>query len=130
MKKIYHLSTCSTCRRIIKEVGPDSSFILQDLKTEAISAEQLDFIRERTGSYASVFNKQARKYREMELYIQELSEDRIRELILAEYTFLKRPLFIIGNTVFVGNSRKVINEINNFMRVHLSSNKKDKAGLK
>ncbi|GAF01441.1 arsenate reductase family protein [Saccharicrinis fermentans] len=118
MKKVYYLSTCSTCRRIIKEVEPDNDFIFQDIKNEPLSKEQLDDIFALAGSYQSIFNKQARKYRELGLHSQELSEDKMRELILEEYTFLKRPVFIIDNQIFIGNSRKVINELSAFMQVH------------
>ena len=118
MKKIYHLSTCPTCRRIIKEVEPDGEFVLQDLKVDPITPEQLDFVRGLVGSYQDVFNKQARKYRELSLHLQDLTEDRMRDLILEEYTFLKRPIFIIHNKIFVGNNRKVINELSTFMHHH------------
>ncbi|MFT5737724.1 MAG: arsenate reductase, partial [Maribacter sp.] len=39
MKKIYHLSTCSTCQRILKELQPLQGFTLQDIKTETITPE-------------------------------------------------------------------------------------------
>jgi arsenate reductase (glutaredoxin) len=42
MKKIYHLATCTTCQRILKELKPDKKYILQDIKTEAITATQLN----------------------------------------------------------------------------------------
>ena len=42
MKKIYHLSTCSTCQRIIKELQPLTDFELQDIKTEPITPSQLE----------------------------------------------------------------------------------------
>ncbi|WP_282038485.1 arsenate reductase family protein [Saccharicrinis aurantiacus] len=115
MKKIYYLSTCSTCRRIIKEINPDSSFIFQDLKEMPISAIQLDHLSKLTGGYASVFNRQARKYRELSLHTQELTEAQIRRYILNEYTLLKRPIFIVNDQVFVGNSRKVISALADHM---------------
>ena len=118
MKKIYYLSTCSTCRRIIKEVEPDEEFVLQDLKVEPITPEQLSFVHQLAGNYQDIFNKQARKYRELSLHTQDLTEDRMRELILQEYTFLKRPVFIIHDRIFVGNNRKVINELSTFMQHH------------
>ncbi|MGQ1787530.1 arsenate reductase family protein [Saccharicrinis sp. GN24d3] len=118
MKKVYYLSTCSTCRRIIREVEPDSEFVFQDIKNETISKAHLDGIYKLSGSYSSIFNKQARKYREMGLHSQELGEERMRQLILEEYTFLKRPIFIIDNQIFIGNSRKVVNELSTFMQIH------------
>ncbi len=111
MKKIYYLSTCSTCRRIIKEVNPDSSFIFQDLKEIPISPVQLDHLYKLSGSYMSIFNKQARKYRELGLHNEDLTETQIRKFILSEYTFLKRPIFIIDENVFIGSNRKVIADL-------------------
>ena len=43
MKKIYYLSTCSTCAAILKETGiAKKGFEMQDIKTEKITAKQLD----------------------------------------------------------------------------------------
>ncbi len=116
MKKIYHLSTCSTCRRILREVEPDNDFVYQDLKNNPISNNDLDFIQKLAGSYLNIFNKQSRKYRELSLHMQELSEEEMRQLILDEYTFLKRPIFIIHDRIFVGNNRKVVNDLNTYMK--------------
>ncbi len=117
MKKIYYLSTCSTCRRILKEINPDDSFEIQDLKTMPISQEQLEEIYQRSGSYLNIFNKQARKYRELNLHTKQLTEEEMHQLILDEYTFLKRPIFIIQDRMFVGNNKKVINELHAFLAV-------------
>lgn len=117
MRKIYYLSTCSTCRRIIKEVAPDDKFELQDLKESPITADQLDHIYSKTKSYHDIFNKQARKYRELNLHTKELSDEEMRTLILSEYTFLKRPIFIISDRIFVGNNKKVINELHAFLAI-------------
>ena len=37
MKKIYHLSTCDTCQRILKELQPLDGFELQDIKSIKIT---------------------------------------------------------------------------------------------
>ncbi|TLX74903.1 hypothetical protein E9993_10900 [Labilibacter sediminis] len=124
MKKIYYLSTCTTCRRIIKEVAPDNTFVLQDIKVEPITSGQLDEIYKISGSYQSIFNKQARKYREMSLHTKSLTEEEMRDLILGEYTFLKRPIFIIDHKVFIGNNRKVVNELNTYMQFKKRSSNK------
>lgn len=39
---------------------------------------------------------------------KKLTENDYRQLILDEYTFLKRPVMVIGGEVFVGNSRKTV----------------------
>ena len=36
MQKIYHLSTCNTCQRIIQEINPDSNVQLQDINYHSI----------------------------------------------------------------------------------------------
>jgi arsenate reductase-like glutaredoxin family protein len=39
MKKIYHLASCSTCQRIIKELGGLEDFEKQNIKEEKITPE-------------------------------------------------------------------------------------------
>lgn len=108
MKKIYHLSTCDTCKRILKELEPPSSFILQDIKTEKITAEQLEEMQELSGSYESLFSKRARLYKEKDLKNKDLDENQFKNLILEHYTFLKRPVVINNDQIFIGNSRKTV----------------------
>jgi arsenate reductase len=110
MSKIYHLSSCSTCQKIIKEINPDSSVELQDIKQENIDGETLDWIKEKVGSYEALFSKRAMKYRSMGLNEMQLSEQDFRKYILEEYTFLKRPFMIVDEEVFIGNSKKVVED--------------------
>ena len=37
-----------------------------------------------------------------------LSEADIRQLIIDEYTFLKRPVLVLDDQIFIGNSKKVV----------------------
>ena len=110
MKKIYHLASCSTCQRIIKELNPDSDVIMQDIKTEKISEEQIDEMMKLAGSYENLFSRRAMKYKALDLKSKSLSENDYREYILNEYTFLKRPVIIIDNLIFVGNSKKIVEQ--------------------
>ncbi|KAB1160327.1 arsenate reductase [Tenacibaculum aiptasiae] len=107
MKKVYFLQTCDTCRRILKEVNIDG-FEKQEIKTKAITVEQLEEMRKLTDSYESLFNKRAKLYKERDLKNQNLTETDYRQFILEEYTFLKRPVFIVDNEIFIGNSKKVV----------------------
>ncbi|MBN2597208.1 ArsC/Spx/MgsR family protein [Labilibaculum sp.] len=108
MRKIYHLSSCSTCKRIIKELNPDAGFILQDIKTEKITEAQLNLMAGLSGSYESLFSRRAIKYKELNLKDKNPSEEEYKNYILNEYTFLKRPVIIIGSKIFVGNAKKVV----------------------
>jgi arsenate reductase len=113
MKKIYYLSTCSTCNRIIKDLGLDNSFEFQDIKSNKITIEQIEEMEKMSGSYESLFSKRAMKYKAMGLKEKALSENDIKNLIIGEYTFLKRPVIIIHDKIFVGNSKKVVEAITN-----------------
>jgi len=105
MKKIYYLKTCDTCRRILKEMDT-STYILQDIKTAPITVNQLDELYALTKSYEVLFSRRAKKYKQMDLKNQNLEEKDYRQLILDEYTFLKRPVIINNNEVLVGNTKK------------------------
>lgn len=107
MKKIYYLKTCDTCRRILKEMDT-SSYILQNIKTEPITAEQLDELHKLTNSYEVLFSRRAKKYKELDLKNKDLTEKDYRQFILNEYTFLKRPVIINNTTVLAGNTKKIV----------------------
>lgn len=105
MKKIYHLKTCDTCRRILKEMDT-ADYILQEIKSEPITVRQLDELFALTKNYEVLFSRSAKKYKEMDLKSQQLTEKDYRQLILDEYTFLKRPVIVNDNEVYVGNTKK------------------------
>jgi arsenate reductase len=109
MQKIYYLSSCSTCIRIINELElKDKKFELQDIKNEKITAAQLAEMKKMAGSYESLFSRVALKYRALGLDKKQLTEEDYKNYILQEYTFLKRPVIITGNKIFVGNSKSTV----------------------
>ena len=110
MKKIYHLSSCSTNQRILKEINPGKDVELQDIKQQNIDAETLDWIKDKVGSYESLFSRKAMKYKSMGLNNMDLKESDYRKYMLEEYTFLKRPFMINGDEVFIGNSKAVVED--------------------
>lgn len=117
MKKMYCLSTCSTCSRIIDETNiKEMGFELQDIKTEKISAAQLDAMKELAGSYEALFSRRALKYKELGLKDKKLTEKDYRKFILEEYTFLKRPVTVIGKAIFVGSEKKTVLALNEALR--------------
>ena len=88
-----------------------SDFEKQDIKTTQMTFEQVDQMKELSGSYESLFSRKAMKFRSMGLADKDLSEQDYRKLIQEEYTFLKRPVFILGDQIFVGNSKKMIESL-------------------
>lgn len=84
---------------------------LQDIKTASITEAQIDEMKNLAGSYEALFSRKAMKYRSMGLNEMNLTEDDYRKYILEEYTFLKRPVFIIDNKIFIGNSSKTVEAV-------------------
>ena len=107
MKKIYHLGNCTTCQAIIKETRINKKgFDMQDIKFEKITPAQLEEMKNMAGSYEVLFSRRALKYKELGLKDKKLEEKDYRKYILDEYTFLKRPVVIIDDKIFVGSEKK------------------------
>lgn len=110
-RKMYHLSSCSTCQRIIKGLSNSEKLTFQDIKTEPITLDQLKEMHQLAGSYEAVFSKRAMKYRSLGLNEQELSESDMKDWILKEYTFLKRPVTIIDDQIFIGSAKSNVSDL-------------------
>ena len=108
MQKVFYLKTCNTCQRIIKELGGLKGFEMQNIKENNIDAKMLDWLKEKEGSYEALFSRRSMKWRAWGLHEKTLNEEDYKKYILQEYTFLKRPVIINGENVFVGNTKKVV----------------------
>lgn len=83
-----------------------SGYILQEIKTNPITVKELEELFALTNSYEVLFSRKAKKFKQMDLKNQVLTEKDYRQLILDEYTFLKRPVIINEKEVYVGNTKK------------------------
>ncbi len=81
---------------------------MQDIKNEKITPAQIDEMANLAGSFEALFSRVALKYRSMGLNAMTLTEKKYRKYILEEYTFLKRPVLIVGKQIFIGNSAKQV----------------------
>ena len=112
MKKIYTIGHCTTSLALFEETGIDKligeKFTLQNIKFEKITPAQLDEMKKIAGTYEALFSRRAIKYKEWKLKDKKLTEKDYRQYILDEYTFLKRPVIIMDNKIFVGSERKII----------------------
>lgn len=108
MKKIYYLGTCSTCGKIMAaaNITEAAGFEMQDIKTEPITKAQAEQMKKIAGSYQALFSKRALLYKRLGLKDKNLSEADYKKYILEHYTFLKRPVVIIGNQIFIGSEKK------------------------
>ena len=96
--------------RILKELNLSSDFILQDIKEHPLTANQLEELYNISGSYEALFSKRAKLYKEMDLKNANLQERDFKHYILEHYTFLKRPVIVFDDLIFIGNSKKVIDD--------------------
>lgn len=110
MNCFFYLSTCSTCNKIIKELNLEGIKI-QDIKNESITLDQLEKMKTLSGNYESLFSRRAMKYKSLGLANKTLNENDYKQLILEEYTFLKRPVLLYNDQIVIGNSKKSVLEM-------------------
>jgi arsenate reductase len=111
MNKIYYLASCDTCRKIIKSLPKDHNLAFHDIKQNPITVEELEQMRELSGSYEALFSKKAQLYKSMDLKNKSLTENDFKKYILEHYTFLSRPVFIINGKIYIGNSQQNMHQV-------------------
>lgn len=84
-------------------------FQLREIKSTPITESEIENLRLQVDSYEQLLNKRSRKYGEIK--DKHLTENELKQAILEEYTFLKRPVFQIEDKLFVGNSKAVIKAV-------------------
>lgn len=115
MDTVYHLSSCDTCRKILNSLPPHK-LLLHDIKQQPITAKELENMRDLAGSYEALFSRKAQLYKSRGLKNQKLSEADYKNLILEHYTFLSRPVFLIGGKIYIGNSSKNVEDVISALR--------------
>jgi arsenate reductase len=103
---IFYLASCDTCRKIIKTLPKGINLAFHDIKQDPITITQLEEMHQLAGSYEALFSKKAQLYKSMGLKDKNLSEDNFKKYILEHYTFLSRPVFIIDNKIYIGNTQQ------------------------
>lgn len=113
MKKIvFHLGNCTTCQRILKQLKLDKKgFTFREIKSQRITPAELEMLKKMAGSYEGVFTRQSMSFKKFTPEQKaSLTEAKMRDLILSDYTFLKRPVIIYGDVLFAGNAPKTVTE--------------------
>lgn len=116
MNKIYYLKTCSTCGKILKQLPNLDKFELQDIKPNPLTETQLGVLYKMSGSYEALFSRNATLYKERGLKDKPLTEDDYKALILEHYTFLKRPIIVAGDHIFIGNKANTVQEAIEYLK--------------
>ncbi|WP_306565737.1 arsenate reductase family protein [Flavobacterium lindanitolerans] len=109
--KIYYLSSCDTCRKIIKSLPNTDRLEFHDIRQNPITEAELEEMHKLSGSYEALFSKKAQLYKSLDLKNKNLQEADFKKHLLEHYTFLSRPVFIIDGKIYIGNSQKNILEV-------------------
>tara|TARA_B100001559_G_scaffold269266_1_gene236743 strand:- start:91 stop:447 length:357 start_codon:yes stop_codon:yes gene_type:complete len=105
---IFYLSSCNTCKIIINDLEQIRSFKKIDLKISPINEIELNILFKYSKSFEKLFNKRCQLIKKMNLNLKSLSENDFKQLILSHYTFLKRPVILFNNNLFIGNNKDTI----------------------
>ena len=106
MHLFYYLGSCDTCKRIMKTLALTNDIKQIDVKKNPLTAEQLEVLYKFSGSYEALMNKRAQKLKEIDK--SSLDEAKIKALLLSHYTFLKRPVLLYHNKLYIGNAKATI----------------------
>jgi len=87
-------------------ISEKTGFELQDIRTQPMTSAQLDEMKKLAGSFESLFSRRALKYKELGLKDKALTEQDYKNYILEHDTFLKRPVVILGDKIFIGSEKK------------------------
>lgn len=116
MNTIYFLASCDTCRKIIKNLPNANCLTYVDIRQNPVNEQQLEEMHQLSGSYEALFTKKAQLYKSLDLKNKNLTEANYKKHLLEHYTFLSRPVFIIENKIYIGNSQKNILEVTRVMK--------------
>ena len=110
MRKIFYLKSCSTCIRILKEWNAPESVSLQNIKSEPLTENQIEELKSLAGSYEALFSRRSTLYKTLNLKEKNLTETDYKHYLLDHYTFLKRPVLVLDDKIFIGNQKEVVAE--------------------
>ena len=115
MPVFYYLSSCSTCKKILKTLQLTADIQQVDIKKNPLDEVQLEQLYKLSGSYEAIFSRRAQLYKKLILKDQKLGEKQYRQLLLKHYSFLKRPVLCYDKHIFIGNSPEVVAAANAFL---------------
>lgn len=112
---VYYLPSCETCRKILAAL-PQHQLELRDIKKNPLSEIEIDNLKSLAGNYESLFSRKSQLYKQYGLKDVNLSEVDFKKYLLAHYTFLRRPVFVIDNQIFIGNKGEIIAKVHEALK--------------
>lgn len=113
MKKVFYLKTCGTCKKILSRY-PLDGWELREIKSNPITQEELAEMYQRTTSYEKLFSRKSTQIKAREIEVEKLKGNDFKDLLLSHYSFLKRPVFVCGKEIFIGNEKSNLEALDRF----------------
>ena len=86
-----------------------NELILREIKSSPVTPAELENIKAHFASYEELFNKRAVKFRSIDS--SSFKDVDYKKLLLSDYTFLKRPVLLMDDKAFAGNSKKIVSHM-------------------
>ncbi len=110
--EFYWQPNCTTCLKAKRrlEYHRAGATVVRDIKQEPLDRAEIERLVKKLGGAENLFSRRSVKYRELGLRDKTLSENEMIDLMADEYTFLKRPILVAGNTAIAGFFEKEYDE--------------------
>lgn len=106
MSKIhfYGLPNCTTCQKALRRLDYHRVRDIEkrNIKEAPLTREEIEKLAKNAGGIENIFSRRSNKYRELGLKDKPLSDEEMLDLMADEYTFLKRPILVAGDTLIAG----------------------------
>ena len=113
MKKVFYLKTCSTNKKIMADKDL-SEWELREIKSSPLTEGELAVMYKLTNSYEDLFSKKSTQIKQRGIDVKSLKEKDYKKLLLEHYSFLKRPVFIADQQIFIGNEKLNLEKLSAF----------------
>ena len=108
----YWLPNCTTCQKAKRRLDYHRVAVtnFRDIEQEPLSLAEIEPLAQMLGGAENLFSRRSIKYRESGLKDKTLSENEMLDLMAGEYTFLKRPILVVGEKAVAGFFEKEYDE--------------------
>lgn len=100
----YGLPNCTTCQKALRRLDYHrvGEVEKRNVKEQPLTRAEIGHLAKMAGGIENIFSRRSTKYRELGLKDKTLSSADMLDLIEEEYTFLKRPILVVNETVIAG----------------------------
>ncbi|HAA91222.1 MAG TPA: arsenate reductase [Rhodospirillaceae bacterium] len=103
MIDVYGLKNCDTCRKAMKWLAAEGKeATLHDFRAEGLDADRLDGWLAKV-DWEILLNRRGTTWRKLDEADKEnLDQAKVKNLMLAQPSLIKRPVFELGDRILVG----------------------------